>query len=110
MLPDELGANRLAAAPDHFTITSRPRIARKRQPETGRQHDGLVNRDFRARGGQILHDALACREAAFEGDPAGLAQRFARVPRLYFCVHFSCSSAYSAKAHTGSTSTIGGSR
>src|ERR1700676_4115593 len=109
MLADELGANRLAATPDHFAVPSRPRVARERQAEAGRQHNGLINCDFPPRGGQILHDALACREAAFEGDPAGLAQRFARVPRLYFCVHFSCSSAYSTTVDSGFTSRIGAS-
>jgi len=91
MLADELDASRLAAAPDYCAVAPRSGVARERQPEAGRQQDAVVGRDFRTRGRQILHDALACREATFEGDPSGLAQRFARIPLLYFCVHFSCS-------------------
>src|SRR6266849_1957816 len=98
MLPDELDADRLAAAPDYVAVAPCSGVARERHPEAARQHDGVLRGDFRPRFGQILHDALACREATFEGDPSGLAQRFARVPRLYFCVHFSCSSAYSRKS------------
>src|SRR5436190_2104943 len=110
MLANELDANRLAAAPHYCAVAPRSGVARERQSETGRQHDQLLSRDFRTGCGQILHDARACREATFEGDPSGLAQRFARVPRLYFCVHFSCSTAYSAKRDTGFTNTIRGSR
>ena len=68
----------LAAAPDHFAVASGPGVARKRQPQFGRQRVGIVDRDLRPRRGQILHHALARGKAAFERDPAGLMQRFAR--------------------------------
>ncbi len=81
-LSHELDASRMAAAPDYCAVAPRSGVARERQPEAGRQQDAVVGRDFRTRGRQILHDALACREATFEGDPSGLAQRFARATSL----------------------------
>ena len=74
MLPHELDAHRIAAAPDHFTIPPGPGVARKRQSQFGGQRVGILDRDLRTRRGHILHHALACRKAAFERDPAGLTQ------------------------------------
>ena len=72
-LADELDADRLAAAPDHFAAASGPGIARKRQPQFGRQRVGIVDRDLRPGRGHVLHHALARRKAAIERDPPGLA-------------------------------------
>src|SRR6476619_3040745 len=110
MLAHELDASGLAAAPHDGAVAPRSGVARERQPEAGRQHDGVIGRHFRTRCRQILHDALACREAAFEGDPSGLAQLFARVPRLYFSVHVSRSSGYAPKGIPILPNRIGGSR
>jgi hypothetical protein len=87
-LADELDADRLAAAPDHFAVSPRPGVARKRQPQFGGQHIGIVDRDLRPGRGDILHHALTRREAAVERDPAGLAQRFAHFPLLGNSGHF----------------------
>src|SRR5665647_2426333 len=81
-LADELDADRLAAAPDHFAVSSRPGVTREGQRQPGGQHVGILDRDLGAGGGHILHHALARREAAIEGDPAGLAQRFAHLALL----------------------------
>src|ERR1700730_5266765 len=47
LLPDELDAHRLAAAPDHFAISPGPGVARKRQAQFGGQRVGIVDRDLR---------------------------------------------------------------
>src|SRR5215217_4562539 len=78
-LADELDADRFAAAPDHLAATSGPGVARKRQPQLRRQRIGIVDRDFRPGRGQVLHHALPRGKTALERDPAGLAQRFARL-------------------------------
>jgi hypothetical protein len=100
MLPDEFDANHLAAAPDDGAVAPLSGVARERQPEAGGQHDRLLGRDFRTGCGQILHDALTCREAAFERDPiragaaicAGLAALVLRPFQLLQRV--SCKSGY----------------
>ena len=78
LLPDELDADRLSATPDHFAGPAGPCIACERQPQFRGQHVGIVNSDLGTGRGHVLHHALARREAAIKGDPAGLAQRFAQ--------------------------------
>jgi hypothetical protein len=88
LLLNELDADGHSATPDHLAVSSGPGVARERQPQSGGQRVGIVNRDLRARGGHILHQALARGEAAFEGDPSGLLQGFARFPLLGYGGHF----------------------
>jgi len=77
ILTDELDADGLAAAPDHFAVSPGAGVARKRQRQFGRQRVGIVDRDLGAGRGHILHHALTRREAALQRDPSGLMQRFA---------------------------------
>src|SRR5580704_9466520 len=70
-LADELDAGRLAAAPDHFAISPRPGVARKREPQFGGQRVGIVDHDPGAGRREILHHAGARGEAAFQRDPSG---------------------------------------
>src|SRR5438445_11553639 len=49
-LPDESDADRISAAPDHLTVSPRPRVARKCQPQRAGQRVCVVGRDFGARG------------------------------------------------------------
>ncbi len=86
-LPDEFDAERFAAAPNHFAPPARPRVAREGEPQPARQHAAILHRDLRAGRGHIVHDALARRKAAVEGDPSGLLHRFARCSFLR-CGHF----------------------
>ncbi len=74
LLADELDADRLAAAPDHFAGAPGPGIARKRQPQFGGQRVGIVDRDLRPGRRHVLHHALARRKPAIERNPPGLAQ------------------------------------
>src|ERR1700712_1219642 len=53
-LADELDADGFAAAPDHLAGASGSGIARKRQPQFGRQRVAIVDRDLRAGGGHVL--------------------------------------------------------
>src|SRR5882757_2707050 len=78
VLGHELDADGLAAAPHHFTVPPGPGVARKRQPQFGRQRVGIVDRDLRTGRRNVLHHAGARRKAAVKRDPSGLAQRFAR--------------------------------
>src|ERR1700676_5524941 len=87
-LADELDAHRVAAAPDHFAVSSGSGVARKGQPQFGGQHIGIVDRDLRPGRGDILHHAWPRGEAAVERDPAGLSQRFAGFPLLGNSSHF----------------------
>src|SRR5882724_8975082 len=73
LLPDELDADRLSAAPDHFAGSAGPCVACERQPQFRWQHVGIINSDLGTGRGHVLHHALARREAAIKGDPAGLA-------------------------------------
>ena len=56
-LAHEFDADRLAAAPDHFAGPAVARIARKGQPQFGRQRVVVVDRDLGAGRGDILHHA-----------------------------------------------------
>ena len=78
----EFDADRLAAAPHHFAGPAVARVARECQPQLRRQRVGILDRDLGARGRQVLHHAGPRRKAALERDPAGLAQRFARLALL----------------------------
>src|SRR3981189_1970963 len=80
LLPDELDADRLSATPDHFAGPAGPCVARDRQTQFRSQHVGIINGAPGAGRGHVVDHALARREAAIEGDPAGLAQRFAHFP------------------------------
>ncbi len=73
--------------PNHFAFPSRSCVARECEPQPARQHAAILHRDLRPGRGQIVHDALARRKAAVEGDPSGLLHRFARCS-LLGCGHF----------------------
>src|SRR6266566_3607542 len=72
-LPDESDADRISAAPDHLTVTSRPRVACKCQPQRVGQRACLIGRDPGTRTRDVLHHAGARGEAAVKRDPARLA-------------------------------------
>ena len=91
----------LAAAPDHFAGPAGPRVARKRQPQFGRQCVGILDRDLGAGDGHVLHHAGPRREAALERDPSGLAQRFARLALLGVQGHVSHSPGQSSPTPSG---------
>jgi hypothetical protein len=89
VLPDELDAEGFAATPHHFATPPGSGVTRESEPQAAGQHAGIIlDRDLRAGARQILHHALARGEAAIEGDPAGLVERFARFALLVGCGHF----------------------
>src|ERR1035438_7992431 len=94
LLADEFDADRISATPDHLTVSPRPRVRRKRQPQRAGQRACVVGCDFSARARDVLHHAGAHREAAVKRDPAGPAQRFARFTLLGrgHCIYSSRSS------------------
>src|SRR5712671_3476378 len=81
-LPDELDAERFSAAPNHLALAPRSRVAREREPQPARQRAGIFHRELRTGRGHIAYHALTCREAAVEGNPPRLVQRFARFALL----------------------------
>src|SRR5882757_1947979 len=80
VLADEFDAERFAVAPDHFAGAPGAGVARERQPQLGRQHVVVLDRDPGPRRGNVLDHAGPRGKPAVKRDPPGLAQRFARFP------------------------------
>jgi hypothetical protein len=87
-LPDEFDAGQIAPAPDDLAIMPRPRVTREGQPQGRRQRIGAIHDDLGAGDGNIVHHALAHREAAIERDPCRFPQSFSGFPFLLRCCHF----------------------
>jgi hypothetical protein len=79
-LSDEFDAGQIAAAPDDLAIVSGAGVTRERQPQSRGQRIGAVQHDLGSRGGNVLHHALAHREAAIKRNPCRLPQSFPRLP------------------------------
>jgi hypothetical protein len=79
-LPDELDAGPIAAAPDNLAVVTGARIAGESQPQCGGQSLCTLDHDLGTSRGNILHNALASREAAIERDPCQLPQLLAGLP------------------------------